>query len=256
MRITHVLPALAAATLSLGLMAGCGQQTASTDVRSVAELTDDSFASTIASAVADAGSAHVAAEGTVMGMPVQLEGDIAGGGAAKDLALALASPDGGIDIRLVDQVVYAKADPFTGGQFLSVDLTDADDPLVQQMESFKDTVDVQGLLADLDGAISVEATGDEPQTLDGVETTAYAVTVDTAELSPSSESARVPRTIELTVLVGTDDLPRRIVMDAPGTPVTIDFSAWGEPVDVDAPAADQISEQSASDLLGGFLGTK
>lgn len=237
-------------------MAGCGQQSASTDVRPVAELTDDSFASTVASAVADAGSAHVTAEGTVMGMPLELEGDVAGGETAGDLAFALASPDGGIDIRLADQVVYAKANPFTGGQFLSVDLTDADDPLVEQLESMKDKVDVQGLLDDLEGAISVEATGDEPQTLDGVETTAYAVTVDTAQLSTSSESHRLPATIELTVHVGADDLPRRIGMDAAGAPVTIDFSAWGEPVDIEAPAADQISEQNASELVGGFLGTK
>lgn len=254
MRITKVLPVLAAATMSFGLLAGCGQQAASNDVRSVAELTDDSFASTVASAVDDAGSAHVAAEGTLMGMPLMLEGDVASGESPDDLTLALASSDGGLDIRLVDQVLYAKADPFTGGQFLSVDLTDSDDPLVARVESFKEKVDVQGLLDDLDGAISVEASGEEPQTLDGVETTAYAVTVETEKLAEGSGANGVPPTVEFTVYVGADDLPRRIVMDDRGTPITVDFSAWGEPVEVDAPAADQISDQSASDLLGGFLG--
>ncbi len=256
MRISKALPVLAAATLSLGLLAGCGQQTSSDDVRQVAELTDDSFASTIASAVGDAGSAHVAAEGTIMGLPLALEGDVAGGGEPGDAVVGLASADGGIDIRLVDQVVYAKAAPFTGGKFLRVDLTDSDDPLVAQLESFKDSVDVKDLFADLEGAISVKASDAEPLTLDGVETTAYVVTVDTTQLPDSGTSGLLPKSVELTVHVGADDLPRRIEMEASGTPLTVDFGAWGEPVDVSAPDAADISEQSASELLSGFLGAR
>ncbi len=254
MRFQKMLPVLAAATLSFGVLAGCGQPATSGDVRPVAELTDDSFASTIASAVGDAGSAHVAAEGTVMGMPLALEGDVAGGEKPSDFSVALASADGGIDIRLVDQVVYAKADPFTGGQFVRVDLTDEDDPLVAQLSSFKDTVDVQDLLADLEGAISVEASDAAPETIDGVETTAYVVTVDTAGLPESSGAKRAPKTVELTVHVGPDDLPRRVTTDVGGSPFTVDFSAWGESVQVDAPAAGEISDQSASALLSGFIG--
>lgn len=254
MRIPRVLPVLAAATLSFGLLAGCGQQAASSDLRPVAELTEDSFATSIVSAVTDAGSAHVSAEGTLMGLPLALEGDVTGGEQPQDLALALASADGGIDIRLVDQVAYAKADPFTGGQFLSIDLTDSDDPFVAQLKSIGDKVDLGSLLADLDGAISVEAKGGEPETLDGVATTAYDVSVDTAKLPESDVAGKGPASVDFTVHVGADDLPRRIVMDSSGTPFTVDFSAWGEPVDVAAPSADDISDQSVSSLLGEFAG--
>lgn len=252
MRITRVVPALAAATLSFGLLTGCGQQTAASDLRPVAELTEDSFVSSMTSAVTDAGSAHVSAEGTLMGMPLALEGDVTGGEERQDFALALTSADGGIDIRLVDQVAYAKVNPFTGGQFLSLDLTDAQDPLVAQLDSFTDKVDVESLLSDLHGAISVEAATDEGRTLDGVETTAYDVTVDTARLAKSDVASRGPASIELTVYVGADDLPRRVVMDDGSSPITVDFSAWGEPVEVSAPSAGEISDQSASALLGGF----
>lgn len=252
MRTTRLLPVLAAATLSIGVLAGCGPQGAATDVRPVAELTDDSFASSIGTAVAEAGSAHVEAKGSLMGLPLNVEGDVTGGEEPQDFALALASADGGIDVRLVDQVAYGKVDPFTGGKFLRIDLTDADDPLVAQLKSFTDQVDAKSLLADLDGAISIEATGDEPVTLDGVETTAYEVTVDTTQLPGADVAGQRPTSIELTVQMGADDLPRRIVMDQGGAPITVDFSAWGEPVEVAAPAADEVSEQSVSSLLGGF----
>lgn len=258
MRPTRVLPVLAAAALSLGLLAGCGQQAASDDLEPVAALTDDSFASTVSAAVADAGSAHVAIDGALMGMPLQLEGDVAGGDEPADLTASLASADGGIDVRLVDQVAYALVNPFTGGQFWRIDLTDSGDPLVAQLESFRESVDVDGLLDDLDGALSVEASGDDAVTLDGVETTAYAVTVDVEKLAESTDAdlPSMPSAGTFTVYLGPDDLPRRVVADVAGAPVTIDFSAWGDPVEVDAPPADQVSDQSVSDLLGGFLGSR
>lgn len=243
--------ALAAAVVSLGLLAGCGSTDASADLRPVADLTDESFASTVGSAVADAGSAHVAAEGALLGMPVSVDGDVAGGGAPEDLLLALASADGALDVRLVDQVVYAKVDPFTGGRFLRVDLGDPDDPLAAQVESFTDMVDVDGLLDDLDGAVSVEPSGGAPVTIDGVETVAYDVTVDAARLGGPSRGAGAGT---VTVYLGPDALPRRVVADRGGSPFTIDLSAWGEPVSVDAPPADEVSDQSASDLLGGLFG--
>lgn len=248
---TRVVTALAAATVSLGVLAGCGQTDVSSDLRPVAELTDDSFASTVASAVTDAGSAHVAAEGAVMGMPVTVEGDVAGGDAAGDLALALASDDEALGVRLVDEILYVKVDPFTGGQFLRADLTDPDDPLAALLQSFTDMADVDGVLEDLDGAISVERTGGEPVTLDGVETVAYTVTLDAAKVDGFTD---VPGTGELTVYLGPDALPRRVVAESGGSPFTIDLSAWGDPVSVDAPPADQVSDQSVSDLFGGFLG--
>lgn len=52
------------------------------------------------------------------------------------------------------------------------------------------------------------------------------------------------------MFVGTDDLPRRMVMPNAGGigTATQEYTAWGEPVSIEAPTADQITD--ASGLLG------
>ena len=44
------------------------------------------------------------------------------------------------------------------------------------------------------------------------------------------------------LFVGPDDLPRRISVDLGGAPTTMDYSKWGEPVNIVAPTADELTE--------------
>jgi hypothetical protein len=53
------------------------------------------------------------------------------------------------------------------------------------------------------------------------------------------------------MFVGPDNLPRRMVTELAGAETTIDYSKWGEPVDIKAPPAKDVSDQDVSSLLSG-----
>ncbi len=82
----------------------------------------------------------------------------------------------------------------------------------------------------------------EPQTIDGVKAQPYVVTVDTSkidafkDLAGGRRAARCPKTMVYTMYVGSDDLLRRMEFDMAGAKTTMDYSKWGEPVDIKAPS--------------------
>ena len=58
-------------------------------------------------------------------------------------------------------------------------------------------------------------------------------------------TAQIGDTITYDMYVDGKDLIRRAVMDVATAKTTIEYSKWGEPVTIDAPAADQLIELPA-----------
>lgn len=254
MHLTRIVPALAAAALSLGLLSACGDDARTADTTPASLLTQDSFASTIADAMVESGSAHVTISGTVSGQELKAEGDQQIGATAADSRLSLQLDVLGIalDLRMVDQVVYANLGPLSQAKFVTIDLTDTSNPLVAQFADLADGADVAQQLEQVKVAIDGLSKDGEPQTIDGVDAQPYVVTIDPAKLPQEPGGAAASEPVELTIFVGTDDLPRRIVTDMGGQMITLDLTQWGEADDVSAPPADQISEQDLSDLFAGL----
>jgi hypothetical protein len=78
------------------------------------------------------------------------------------------------------------------------------------------------------------------ETLDGVEATPYAITIDTSKAGETF--AFPPGDVKFTFFIGPDDLPRKLMYsDSYGGKFTATYSNWGTPVDIKAPADDEVN---------------
>ena len=258
-----------AATLALVLSAGftlaaCGGDDAgaggSGDTSSVGEdagteLTKENFFTEVTKAQQQAGTSHLEMAFGVGGQEVTASGDVSVGETPTDSAMSLTMDlggQGGIEMRLVDGVLYLNMGPMSQNKFAKVDLTDPDDPIGQQFGGLLDTVDPSKQLEQLQDSITGFEQEGEAKELDGVDALPYVVTVDSSAIAEqlgaagAGAQAQVPEELVYTMWVGPDNLPRRISMDVAGTAMTLDYSKWGEDVSIEAPPADEVTEQDLS----------
>lgn len=266
MTISRKFRALAALVLAAGLtLSACGDDKDKADApgdkagSSTTTLTQANFTKTIAASQSKAKSAHVDMTIGVGGQTIKATGDIAVGKTIADSAMTMTMDMGAsmkADMRLVDEALYLNIGEMSENKFVKVDLTDESNPLAKQFGQLTDQMDPSKQLAELDEAVTKFEKSGEPQKIDGVDAQPYAVTVDTSKLKaladlPSSATSQLPKTIDYTMYVGSDDLLRRMEFDLAGSKSRVDYSQWGEPVEITAPSADEISEQDLSDLMRG-----
>lgn len=271
MKLRKTLVALgAAATLTL---TACGSATDSTDGESSsgsstvsgnasAALTADNFASSVSDAQADARSTHMELSMDFMGQHVDGSGDVEVPESEdpKDakMAMVLEIPSmGEIDMRLVDGVAYLKMGSMTQNKFVEMDLTKGDNPLGKSLDDMTQQADPNAMVEQLAGSLKDFEKTDETEEIDGVEATKYVLTIDGDELkgmmggSAMSGGGSMPKEVVADVWIGDDDLLRKMSMEmeASGTPVSLEmtFTDWGEPVDVEAPSDDEITDSSMFD---------
>ncbi|WP_019143684.1 LolA-like protein [Aeromicrobium massiliense] len=247
-----------AAALVLGACGSDGGSDASSDTSAAASkdaepatLTKDDFAERIADAQVEAGTSHMTMTVDAAGQKITGEGDVRVSDDPAKTAVSMTmdtGETGAMDLVLVDQVMYMRLGQLTSGKYVKIDLTDESNPIGKQYGSLVDQLDPSAQVEQLDEAISgFEATGD-PVQIDGVEAQPYEVTVDTAKLqeaagqSAGQGAAGMPATIEYTMWIGPDDLIRRMTTTSAGT-VTVDYSKWGEDLDIAAPKASEITDQ-------------
>jgi hypothetical protein len=219
-------------------------------------LTAASFASSTSQAQEAARSTHVELEARLMGQSIEVSGDMSVGATLADTAFAtvMSVPELGEDVSviLVDRVVYV-SESGQSGPYTAMKL-DKGDPIAKFYLQFLGQSDPAGLTRAFDGAIEdLDKVGSE--SLDGVETTHYRLRVDARrvltstlgeELPAGSWAQDLPKTLTYDVWVGDkDNLPRRLEYDVMGTSMTMTLTDWGEPVDIKAPPASQISDEKS-----------
>lgn len=221
-------------------------------------LTAANFTQALTDSQAKAKSAHVTMTIGVAGQSIKATGDVAVGETPADSAMTMTMDMGSsmkLDMRLVEQVLYMNMGQMTQDKYVKIDLTDADNPFAKQYGQIIDQMDPAKQMADMKDAVtSFEKQGD-PQTIDGVEAQPYVVKVDTSKITafkdlPAEATAQIPKTLVYTLYVGSDDLMRRMEFDIAGAKSTIDYSKWGEPVDIEAPSADEVSDKDLGALMG------
>ncbi|GAA1735458.1 hypothetical protein GCM10009710_14840 [Aeromicrobium alkaliterrae] len=172
-----------------------------------------------------------------------------------DMVMTMEMPGlGTMEMRLIDQVLYLSLGIESDGKFVRID---ADDEMFgEQFDLMLEQMDPRVQMAMMKDAVLDYRQEGDPETIDGVEATPYVVVMDTEAVMEASgapaedlEGVPLPDTLESTIFVGPDDLPRRLVMDMIGVEMTMDFSGWGEPVVIEAPPADQILEGGFEDLF-------
>lgn len=249
---TRVAAAAVALTATLALAACSGddepaqEPSASTSDDATAaptgdELTRQDFTATVAAAMAEAGSVHVELDFGTVGATG--EGDIQIGSSADDSALDVTV--NGNAVVLVDGIFYVNLGQVSGGQYLQVD-PGAGGQFASSFGSLLEQANPASQLQLFDSALTdfrVDGAGAE---VDGVATTAYVLTLDPATVLTPEQLALagddVPDSVEVTILLGGDDLPRRVTTSVAGAEIEIDYSSWGEPVEISAPPADQVTD--------------
>jgi len=225
---------------------------ATTTDPAVPVLNQDNFASELTAAQTAAGSAHIEATIGSSGQTGKMTADIDGLGDGDNLAMDLSLDIAGQQLKmiLVDQAFYIQgagisSDP--AKPWVKIDIRDPNNPFAQLF----DASNPANFTAYLEGVTGFKDKGIE--TADGVEARHYSVTVDTAKMLAANpafkgqdvSSLGLPDEVTSEVYVNSDNLPVEIsvTMGSAGS-FEAHFSKYGEPVDVKAPPASQVSEFS------------
>lgn len=242
------------AALALAFTAGCANDSGGAASES-SDLTRANFASEVSQAQARAQTAHVEAKVNAQGQQMSIAGDM--DMSQKDLAFDLtmsgkAMGGSGARFILVDRVIYLKMPGLTqSDKYIKIDASKANDPLAKMFNQILSKLNPSQAFEAFDAITKVERVG--TQEVDGVQTTAYKVTVDTAKalkaqgMAGQIPTGQLPKTLTYDVWVDSANLVRRLRMDIPapgggaasaGT-VDMTMSQWGEPVDIAAPPPGQ-----------------
>ncbi|MFF8819089.1 hypothetical protein ACF07D_13940 [Leucobacter sp. NPDC015123] len=217
-------------------------------------LTQDDFAQRIADAQFAAGSVHMSMQ---MGDSVEgtVEADVVIDKDPKKVQMQMKMNTGGMDgdIRVVDGTMYMNMGSLSGDKFLDMSTMPGG------------AGDIGAILDQVNPGSQVEGFGEaltdfkaEPEgpEIDGVKTTQLTLTLDTRKMFEAQPQegvdidalvSTIGESMVYDMFVGPDDLPRRIVMPNIGGlgTGTQEYTKWGEPVKVEAPAKDQIADASS-----------
>lgn len=274
-RRSPLLPALAVAA-SLALVAGCGggddvadqQASASPSAESSApsddgsgdaaagELTVDDFGDRVSEAFQEAGSVAFELDQTTAGQESSGSGQADLTGDELSSQVDLDTAQGTISVIATGGLFYLRSDQLVpGGKWLEID-PDADSGLGALIGQLGGSSDPAASIEVLGGATEVTATGEEE--IDGTPTTAYRVVLPREAVADSlgadpQVAQLLPETLEYDVWVDADDLVRRVTstveVQGASSTTTVTYTDYGQPVDVQAPPAAQVTDQVPG--LGG-----
>lgn len=229
---------------------------------SAAPLTRDNFVERLGAAQLEAGSVHLDMTSGAAGTQLAMKGDLRLGKGVESSASTLSMDMGqmSMDLRLVKGVLYLKMGELSRGKYAKVDLTDENSPLAKQFGGMGKQGDpAQQLEVFRSALVDFDDLGDGGE-IDGVDTTKVRLVLDTAKVLSQQGGAQaqqaagsLPKRMTYELYVGRDDdLLRRMTTDLSGATTTIDWSRWGEPVEVKAPSKDEITDiGSLAPGLGG-----
>lgn len=249
---------VAVATLALALTAGCGSSGGSAAAGS--DLTKANFASQVMKAQSQAKTAHLDATVNAQGKSMSMAGDMdmTKKDVAFDLALTGGALGGNARFILVDRVIYLKMPGLSqSNKFIKVDASSGSNPVAKMFQQMLSQLNPSNAFQAFNAVTKLKQNG--TQEIDGVETTAYTVTVDTQKalkaqgLAGQVPQSRLPKNIVYNVWVDADNQVRRLKMNVQGSTVDMRISKWGEPVDITAPPAGQTT--SMRDMMSQLSGS-
>ena len=245
----------AAALLAAAALAGCGGGTpggAGTPAASVpgttgsyTPLTKDTFSSAVTKATKAQKSAHMTLRlGSLLDARADVDLSSAEPNAELRTRISAGTSQMTMTARVVDGVSYVSITGMTPpGKFVRID---KDANQIEGLHAFGAADPSSVTSAFSEGVTALEYVG--PATIGGATTHHYRVTVDTAgavkalgaDAVTGSATKDVPKTITEQVYLNADNTLRRGVIALSGQTGRVDFTRWGEPVTVRAPAKSQI----------------
>lgn len=206
-----------------------------------ADWTKENFAQRITQAQMKAGTAHVTQVGAT---DFTVEADVQIPTASTALAMDVTVTADAMGTQRViasDGVFYVSADQVAPGKWFKMGVSESG---ADELQDLLAEVDPNEQITRLDGAILEFSAQPDAAVIDDVSTTRIDLVVDTYALTQDSE-LEGSGTAAMVFYVGPDDLPRRQTTTLDGTEITMDFSRWGEPVNVTVPGEDELVDISS-----------
>ena len=214
------------------------------------DLTAEDFVARITEASQAAGTVSMEMTTGAGGQTMSATGVLRYGESTQEMAMTMEAPDAGgtIELRVVGGMIYMSMAELTAGKFIQIDPADTSNPLAQSFAPMMEQMDPTAQLSTYEGAIlSLEKSG-EPEEVGGALAQPYTMTIDSAKAlaamggADAAGAADLPAELTSTYWVDADDLIRRVQSETAGTTVDMTMSGWGEPVEIVAPTADQLTE--------------
>ncbi len=236
---------------------------------SVAAANMADLAKSIGDKTADKSSAHMKLTADAAGEKITGEGDVKFDAQDAAMTMDMSTSEGDMSMVLLDAVLYIKLpqEIEPGKSWIKIDSTSNSElakALGSMTEQMSKNADPRATLEEFEK--SGEITDTKEEELDGQKTTHYTITVDVQKLADGQTDETTKAALNeaikgglkdfpVDVWVNEEELPVRIALDMPtpdpttGTSTTvkmqIDYTNWGEPVDITAPPAEQIAELPA-----------
>ena len=161
--------------------------------------------------------------------------------------------EGGMEIRLVDGVMYMNMGQMTNDKFMKLDLSDPSN-LPPGMDQLTEQMDPLAAFEQFGPALtSVTYVGEED--VDGDPAQHFTMVMDTSKIDTFKDlpaGAGVPKELEYDAWFDDEFRFRQLAMEmeAGGTPVKMEMQAseWGEDVEIEAPDPDDVVEMPAGSL--------
>ncbi|HEX2131367.1 MAG TPA: LppX_LprAFG lipoprotein [Actinophytocola sp.] len=235
-----------------------GNEQAATNLAALAQSIGDS--------TEDTNTAHLEMTADAAGMKLTGEGDMEIGPEEASMDMTMSTPSGEMSVVFLDGVLYVQTPEQIkpGKSWIRID-QDGNDPLSKALgtmtEQMRKNADPRRTLEQFQeaGTITSQEEGVE---VNGVQTTHYQITVDVQKLAEQQQDPMMKKALQQANLkdfpvelwVNEEDLPVRMQVDMPMTDasgksaeasVRMDYTNWGEPVEITAPPADQVAELPA-----------
>jgi hypothetical protein len=246
------------------VLSSCGSAEPETSVTATsapttaAEIDAAEFVAAVSSAQRQAGTWQIEQSYESEGLEFDATGAarLPDSGQVPDLSMTVNLPPeqgGEIEMVLIDESFYLRLPPEAGvpTPWLKID-PDGGDPISAQMapliEQMTSNADLEQFFETFAAASSIEQ-GDT-DLIDGVDVTEYVVTVDVSEMPADELGGVAPEDLpfdEVTysLWVDGDDLVRRVTSDLGGYGTAeATIFGYGEPVEIEAPPADQVTDAS------------
>jgi LppX_LprAFG lipoprotein len=234
-----------------------GSEEAATNLVALAQQVKDSTAET--------STAHMVFTADAAGQKIDGEGDLKVGPDDAAMTMTMATPEGDMGFVFLDGVMYLQIpgqEIEPGKTWIKIE-PGGDDPMAQALgglsEEMRKNADPRQALEQFKNSGTITSQ-EENVELNGEQTTHYEITVDVDKAAQEQNDPAIKKALESVGLkefpvelwVNDEGLPVRITIDMPMSDpstgkaieasVQVDYSKWGEPVEIAAPPADQVTE--------------
>lgn len=232
-----------------------GNEEAATNLVALAKSVSDNTVET--------STAHMVFTADVAGEQVEGEGDLKVGADEAAMTMNMSTPEGDVGFVFLDGVMYIdvgqEIEP--GKSWIKID-PDGGDPMSKALGGISDQMrqnaDPRKTLEQFENSGTI--TAQEEVELNGEQTTHYTITVDVEKLAAEQDDPTLKQALEqagmkdfpVELWVNEDELPVRMKVMMPmadpasgkaaDATVQVDYTKWGEPVEIAAPPADQVAE--------------